>query len=191
MNDHDADLEGWPLTPRTLAVLMAAVEEVWKALDSDIAAMGPGLAVEPDESVAVQSFPRVTWNQPIEWWIELWKAAQRVLDGLTSDGWYTPRTPAEEAVVHVACSRRWVDAALGLCESLPATLESLPDLGELDYDWDEVLPALAGDADIELLWDPLLDGIGDPDNPVNQEQGMGDYRPTSWHRVFPGRLSAS
>jgi hypothetical protein len=53
-----------------------------------------------------------------------------------------------------------------------------------DYDWDHVPVALAGDEDIALLWRPAADGIGVPDNRINREQGMGDYRAAAWHQPF-------
>jgi hypothetical protein len=53
-----------------------------------------------------------------------------------------------------------------------------------DYDWSEVPGALAGDTDIELLWSPELDGIGDPNDHTNADLGMGDYRAESWHHRF-------
>jgi len=47
-----------------------------------------------------------------------------------------------------------------------------------------VLPALTGDTDIEILWDPGLDGLDNPQDPTNQFLGMGDYRPHRWHVTF-------
>lgn len=70
-------------------------------------------------------------------------------------------------------------------------LTSLPDGGDLDYDWEEILPALTGDADVEALWSASWDGIEDPGDDTNQYLGMGDYRPVSWHRLFDREIPGS
>jgi hypothetical protein len=62
-------------------------------------------------------------------------------------------------------------------ESLPRGSGEYP-----DFDWEEVLPALAGDADVGLLWEMGMDGLGDPDDEINRQLGIGDYRAASWHR---------
>jgi hypothetical protein len=55
---------------------------------------------------------------------------------------------------------------------------------EPDYEWHEVLGALAGDIDIEMLWTPEMERIDNPDDQTNLYMGMGDYRPQSWHHRF-------
>jgi hypothetical protein len=42
---------------------------------------------------------------PIGLRMEMCKAVGRVRSGLIDDGWYTPRTPAEEATVYVGARR--------------------------------------------------------------------------------------
>ncbi len=73
-------------------------------------------------------------------------------------------------------------------DALRERLEQLPHFGTHDFVWEEVLPSLTGDADVELLRSEQMDGIENPDNDVNQVQGIGDYRSQSWHRIFAGRL---
>jgi len=114
----------------------------------------------------------------------------------TGERW-NPRSPAEEAVVHVAIAYGYTDVAMDMIEDVPAlaaTLAGLPEGStepdsefngpESDYEFDEVLGALVGDTDIEALWSPALDGVEDPDDPANAFLGMGDYRPQRWHVIF-------
>jgi hypothetical protein len=108
-----------------------------------------------------------------------------------------PTHPAEEAVVHVAVTCGYTDVAfdlIGVDDDLRAALDALPvgstqpeapgQVPEADYTFDEVLPALTGDADIETLWDPGLDGLDDPQDPTNRFLGIGDYRPHRRHVTF-------
>jgi hypothetical protein len=77
-----------------------------------------------------------------------------------------PRTPAEEAIVNVAVAFGWTDAAFdtinaeeNLRTALAALAEGSRDSREEggeaagDYDFEEVLPALDSDTDVELLGD--------------------------------------
>lgn len=102
--------DSWPLTPRTILVFVAALDQLIAALDMDQATMRTG-RFEPVESFAVEDFPRTTWGQPREWWVEVMKSADRVREGIHDLGWHQPRTVAEEAVVYVAATGGWVDVA--------------------------------------------------------------------------------
>lgn len=85
-----------------------------------------------------------------------------------------------------------------LYESLPSAEElPLPDDFDIpeeeragvaetlkDFDWPDILPDLTGDADIELAFNPAVDGITDPANPINQYLAVGDYRLAAWNNPF-------
>ena len=53
-----------------------------------------------------------------------------------------------------------------------------------DFDWDAMPDALFQDTDILHLFEPDLDGIDDPDEALNIEMAMGDYRPSAWFENF-------
>ena len=67
--------------------------------------------------------------------------------------------------------------------------EHLPEDPEWDGDYREILPALTGDADVEMLWALELDGLEHPEDPTNLALRMGDYRPQAWHRPFGRAIS--
>jgi hypothetical protein len=187
LDDDDDELpENWPLTPVTVAFLVSALDALIGALDTDLETLVDEVNVEPEQSLAIGDFPPMTWCQPQDWWKEIANAADRVRVGLSTDGWYTPLTPAEEAVIYVAIAS-WVDVAHEVDDKLYERIADLPDLEGYDCDWPEVFPALTGDADIALLWSESLDGIGHPNDETNRMLGIGDYRPHAWHRIFPGR----
>jgi hypothetical protein len=187
MFDDDDELpENWPLTPVTVAFLVSALDALIGALEQDLEALADEGKVEPEQSFAIGDFPPMTWCQTQDWWKEIANAADRVRVGLATDGWYTPLTPAEEAVIYVAIAS-WVDVAHEVDDKLYERIADLPDLEGYDCDWPEVIPALTGDADIALLWSESLDGIGHPNDKTNRMLGIGDYRPHAWHRIFPGR----
>lgn len=185
---HDNDQDNWPLTPRTLIVLISALDELIEGLRLDIAELECVPRTDVGSLSTFADFPRATWGQSSEWWIEVTKSAQRVRDRLQADGWHTPRTPSEEAVVYVACNKGWIDIAKELHPALEEQIASLPDCGAMDYEWSEVLSALAGDEDVASMWMPIRDGIEDPADEANRELLIGDYRPKSWHRIFPSMI---
>jgi hypothetical protein len=187
MYDADEGPDNWPLTPRTVAVLVSAVGSLINDLDMDLMAMADGPIVHPEQTLAIGIFPRITWAQPQEWWREVIDAADRVRAGLATDGWYTPRTPAEEAVIYIAVAVGSLNIAHEEDDKLYETIAELADFEDFDFDWSEVIPALTGDVDIAVLWSESFDGIEDPDNETNRMLGIGDYRPHAWHRIFPGR----
>ena len=66
---------------------------------------------------------------------------------------------------------------------LARIVKSLPEHPD-DADWDLADDALLQDHDLANLFRPALDGIEDPDNEINKEMGIGDYRPAAWFRWF-------
>lgn len=53
-----------------------------------------------------------------------------------------------------------------------------------DLNWELAYDVLFQDTDILGLFDPNLDGIEDPENELNQQLSIGDYRPQSWFKTF-------
>jgi len=160
--------------------------------------------VAENPSSALHDFPLVVRKQPLEWWEQVIHAADRMAEAMRSGRRLEPRTPAEEAVVLVCIQSGWIGIVYDEMSddgSLEAEFEEVPELAAedaalrpghgRDYPWDEVLPAITGDGDIELLWSPEHDGFEDPDETSNRYLGVGDYRPRSWHRFFDRNVNDS
>jgi hypothetical protein len=128
------------------------------------------------------------------------KSCSRLVDAARTGRSWNPQTPAEEALIYIACRDGWVTSARGDIDEIGSLREQFNKLPEgtewdtsdqtpaddvddgPDYDWHEVPAALAGD--IEMLWMPELDGIDNPDDQKNADMGIGDYRRQSWHHRF-------
>ncbi len=190
----------WPLTARTRYVLWVALDILAAQLAEDVAEVREAGSVDKLEFPRqIDAFPWITHRQPPEWWDQVVKAAERMAEAMRTGERWNPRTPAEEAVLHVAAT--WEkDVVIDIIRNDPASLfarefselpeageQSDPDTGETWHEHDlafgEVLPALAGDTDIEMLWDRSFDGIEDPDGEF-APPGMADLRPQSWQRYF-------
>lgn len=179
--------ESWPLTPRTRFVL-------WQALSSGetgLYLLLDDFNGEPDEESFKADFPRMTWRQPKEWWREMVKSCERLREAARTGRDLVPRTPAEEALIFLATNEEWRGGGEDQIKDddwAKEQYEALPDLGEYDFTWDEILGSLTGDVDVEMCWDMSMDGIEDPENQWNKDAGMGDYRPSAWHKLFDRAL---
>lgn len=185
-DDADEDSRG-PLTPRNRFMLYTSLLNVGFDLDS--------LNHDWDDwdSLVRDAMPPLVRNQPREWWQQMARSADRLCEaarlGRTAD--LVPRTPAEEALLSLAARPSFVDWARDTAIDFGtiAVFDLLPHVPDWDDDYNEILPFLTGDADIEMLWARDMDGIEDPANEVNARFGMGDYRPRSWHRLFDSALA--
>ncbi|WP_283569737.1 hypothetical protein [Rhodococcus qingshengii] len=139
------------------------------------------------ESTVKKDMPMMVQSQPCEWWREMFKSAERLCSAARLGRWneLVPRTPAEEALISLATRTEYVEAARDSIDmmGLAGQDESLP-ASEEDEIWDEILGALTGDVDIEIVWSAESFHRTDPDDDVNRYLGMGDYRPEAWHRLF-------
>ena len=185
----------WPLTPRTRYVMWVALNIIAGELREDIADLKEAGTIDKmDLARQMDLFPAFTYNQPPEWWEQVARAADRMGEAMRTHRDLEPRTPAEEAVVYVAATGE-KDVILEIARDdqtslFARELAQLPEGSDdeggrgVDYDFDEILDAISGDSDIEMIWDAAMDGLGDPDDEVNREHGIGDYRPQAWHRWF-------
>lgn len=195
------DWNPWPLTARTRFVLWNSLTHLLAMLETGLA-LWEEAAAAPNDDDFMQDYPKITWSQSRAWWVSLAKACERLVDAMRTGEYWNPRTPAEEALIYVACQEGWIDAAremIDMTSSLRRQFAALPEGAEpdfddldadddidggLDFEWGEVPGALAGDEDIALLWVDSMDGIEDPDDPANTVAGIGDYRVSSWHERF-------
>jgi len=183
----------WPLTERTRYVMWFVLSVICDELASDLAQAAAGQVAMSDAeewATVVDRFPRVTWSQPPQWWGRTLAALERVQDAMRTGEDVTPRSPAEEAGVYVATLiaddyREGGDlheVVRDELAELPASSADAP-----DYEFEEVLPSITGDADIEMIFlsGGPTDGVEDPESEENQFLGMGDYRLGAWHEPFP------
>lgn len=183
------DWNPWPLTPRTRYVLWRSLGLVSEHLGSAVAcweaegALDFAEACEDAGQMVIGHFPPNTRSQPLNWWKLMVTAAERMTEAMRTGEKWNPRTPAEEAVLLVGVmeSEDMVDVVLDIDSKAFTALPAEP--GE-DYDFREALASLCTDTDIEAVFDQSMDGIGDPDNEVNQAVGMGDYTLAMWHAPF-------
>ncbi|WP_131830909.1 hypothetical protein [Mycobacteroides abscessus] len=195
------DWNPWPMTHRTRFVLWQSLIGIEVMLDTGLEGWAEN-ETRPEDDEFMDDFPELVRSQPRSWWLELLQACSRLVDAMRTGESWNPRTPAEEALIYLACRTGWTQFARDIINergvlrtqfaALPEGAEWDPDEdlpgeepGDLpDYDWAEVPGALAGDEDIEFLWSADMRGIEDPENPTNIYLSMGDYRPQSWHRRF-------
>lgn len=190
----------WPITPKTRFVLWQAMAILSSTLELELDGWD-GNEVAPNTLHLIGEFPRSVRSQPRDWWVQVLRSSERLVEALRTGQSWNPRTPAEEALIYLCCTEGSVDAARDAIDgrgTLRRQFRSLvlgPELDDNgtsdgendagpDFDWNEVPGALAGDEDVALLWRPDLDGIDDPCGDTNMSLGMGDYRPESWHVRF-------
>lgn len=182
VNSDDPEFEeAGVLTVRTRFLLWNALSDMSVDLDSLTSDWSEW------ESSVKEDMPLMVQSQPREWWREMYRSAQRLCTAARLGRWdeLVPRTPAEEALISLATRVEYVEAARERINltGLAGQYESLP-ASEEDEIWDEVLGALTGDVDIEIVWSAESFARTDPDDEVNRYLGMGDYRPEAWHRLF-------
>ena len=95
--------ERWPMLPRTTYIVLLAVELIAEQLRTDIEALGGqaltrGMLTTGEPHIHhMDAFPPQTWAQPVPWWQEMAKAAERIAGELRADMWGPEtalRTPA-------------------------------------------------------------------------------------------------
>lgn len=166
------------LTPRTRMVLWMSLQNIFVDLDGKLSDW------EGMESMVIEDMPSLVQNQPREWWAQLRGSANRLCEaaraGHVAD--LEPRTVAEEALIALAMRSDYVDWATDMIESrgLRGIYRSLSHSPEDGY-YDEVLPHLTGDTDVEALW--VLDSPG-PERAFGEMLVESGYAADHWHRLF-------
>jgi len=171
-----------PITPRTRFVVWRSLRVVHHFLETD-------LDEWPDlhGALLLNHFPRFTLSQSEAWWIHTLRSISRMADRMRTGEEWNPRTPAEEAGLYIATWRYFLEAArdeIEEREDLSQQFIQLPDFGGLDFDFDEVLAALAGDTDMATIFDPAADGFESLQERSTEELGLRDYRVSKWHTLF-------
>lgn len=172
---------GFQFTPRTAAVLWAALQILADAAYNDVEAHGDDPVADERAWQIFGEYPRITYRQDAVWR----RQAARSFDDLAADleagHRPLPRCPAEEMALHLA---------LDEAPDLPGDEDPIAQLVDrlprhpADFAWDMCGDRFVQDTDILRLFDDALDGMEDPDDPINRELGIGDYRPSAWFRTF-------
>lgn len=173
---------GFQLSPRSAAALWTTAQILADQAYDDVEEHGDAPVLDEGDWAVFGRYPRISRAQDAVWR----RRAARSFDDLAADledgEWPRPTCPAEEMALHLML--RDVAAAVeddltGLAEHL-SELPSHPD----DLNWDLAAEVLFQDTDILTLFDPKLDGIEDPDNELNLQMRIGDYRPQAWFETF-------
>lgn len=183
--EEDCEICGsWQLTPRTAEMLYTALENLSDQAYDDVDEHGddPVSGKNADDWYVLDRLPRITWGMNTDWRRQIAHACEDLARDLVAGDWPTPRSTAEEMVLHLAI------------EDAPVYLEMSEEDGDArhhalsehrnDYDWDMCSELFFEDHDVLMLYDASLDGFEDPGNDLNQEYGMGDLRPAAWFRFF-------
>ncbi len=126
-------------------------------------------------------YPRVTWHQDAIWRRQAARSYDDLAAGIAAGELPEPTCPAEEMALHLMMR----DAAAAVADDWAWIIDEadVPPHPR-DYDWDDVRDGLLQDTDILVLFNPDLDGIEDPEDEVNRNNGIGDYRPRAWFDTF-------
>lgn len=180
-DDTDEDNYFWPMTNRNRYAVWYALGSIGDALNH--------LIEDPDDpslNYIRNDMPRITRSQPMPWWRQFQQEVYVLADAIAKGFYMAPRNIAQEAALKMASQDGYIDRTV-LEHDDPefiALPEHADDFTHDDYILGEILPALTGDTDVEMLWNQSLDGISDPDDEVNQKIGMGDYGPKQWFVPF-------
>lgn len=173
---------GFQFTPRTAASLwMAGQLEADEAYE-DVVQHGDEPVDADGEWLVFDEYPRITWRQDAVWRRQAARAFDDLVGDIAAGEWPRPGCPGEEMALHLM--RRFAEAAVDDgWAGLDGPLRHLPTHPD-DFDWELVTDALFRDADILWIFDPEHDGAEDPENEVNRDHAIGDYRPPAWFTAF-------
>lgn len=176
--DVDAHLSG-PLGPRMALHLWCAARAIVERAN-----------VEPSSVVAGLPVTARPFAQNPAWVACLADAYRMVRDRLAVGAFPIARCTGQEFALHIVISYAAMADAQGVGpvpEDYGLQLIPEPD----DDDFAEAHGVLFDDADILMLFDPVLDGIEDPDSEANQRLGLGPYlHPSHWFEPFRGYVDA-
>ncbi|WP_233414885.1 hypothetical protein [Streptomyces sp. N35] len=186
----DDEEDAWPddedegvLTPRTIAVLGLAGEELSTLAWQEVTALGDEPLTRGAGGVFGQ-LPAITLRRDRQWR----RRMARAFDDLTNDlrdahqNGLEPRCTAEEMALHLMIHRarsittNRPNAVRDLVAALPAS--------HADYDWEGCSDDLFEDHDVLMLFDARLDGLEDKGSDIHQALGMVNLAADEWFEPF-------
>jgi len=174
---------GFQLTPRTAAVLWSMAQILADQAYDDIEEHGSDVIRSRNDWSLFVRYPRITWAQDASWRRQAARSYDDLATDLAAGNWPLPACPAEEMALHLILDDAPAavdDGWTGIDETTIASLPGHPD----DFNWEEIPDTFFQDLDILHLMDPELDGIDDPDDELNTQMRIGDYRPVAWFNNF-------
>jgi hypothetical protein len=173
---------GPQLTPRTAASLWLAGRLEADEAYEDVVQRGDEPVDTDGGWLVFDEYPHVTWRQDAVWRRQAARAFDDLAGDLATGQWPHPRCPGEEMALHLMF--RYAEAAVeGGLAGFDEALEQLPTHPD-DFAWETATGVLFRDVDIRWIFDPEHDGAENPENTVNRELAIGDYRPHAWFAAF-------
>ncbi|MGH9158321.1 MAG: hypothetical protein ACRD1K_21350 [Acidimicrobiales bacterium] len=90
----------------------------------------------------------------------------------------------EEMALHLVIDLAEAHLADGVLDSDLPGVAALPDHGPKDADFDSMRTNLFKDNDVLMLYDPLMDGIEDPEDEIGQLERVINLHPRDWFTPF-------
>ncbi|MEV8415569.1 hypothetical protein AB0P45_18395 [Streptomyces niveus] len=178
----EEDEEPWQMTARTSRILSCNLEILADMAHDELTELGDQPVSQNSFGIFFALLPASTWNQPRHWRRGVLRALDDLNEDITLGRSPHPRCAAEELALHFALQ----SASAMTCDEPDLVAEFTQGLPEQqgDYDWDVCSDLLFQDHDVLFLYDPMLQGLEHPDNPLNQRMGIGDLRPEGWFEEF-------
>ncbi|WP_190121506.1 hypothetical protein [Streptomyces inusitatus] len=179
--DED-DEEPWRMTARTSRILSCNLEILADTAHDELDELGD----QPISPNSIGRFfarlPASTWSQPRHWRRRVLRALDDLNEDIALGHSPEPRCAAEELALHFALE----SASAMTCDEPDLVAELTQGLPEQqgDYDWLTCSDLLFQDHDVLFLYDPMMQGLEHPDDPLNQRMGIGDLRPERWFEEF-------
>jgi hypothetical protein len=173
---------GWQLTPRTAMILHLVGSLLADSAYDDVIEHGDNPVVDEHAWMVFSRYPRTTWQQDAIWRRQAARSFDDLVSDLEAGSLPAPTCPAEEMALHLMLD----DAPAALADDWPEFADDLDGLPAHpdDYDWEMALEMLLQDFDILNFFNAGLDGFEDPEAEINQQFGIGDYRPAAWFKTF-------
>ncbi|HEY7594974.1 MAG TPA: hypothetical protein VH969_17615 [Actinophytocola sp.] len=173
---------GFQLTPRTAACLWVTGQMSADQAYEDVVQRGDEPVGADSDWMLFDQYPRITWRQDAVWRRQAARAFDDLVEDIEAGEWPRPRCAGEEMALHLML--RYAEAAAGDdLFGLDGLLEHLPTHRD-DLAWELATETLFQDTEIRWIFDPEHDGAEDPENDVNRDLGIGDYRPPAWFTAF-------
>lgn len=182
----EEDEEPWRMTARTSRILSCNLEILADMAHDELDELGDQPISPNIFGIFFARLPASTWGQPRHWRRRVLRALDDLNEDIALGHSPEPRCAAEELALHFALE----SASAMTCDEpdLVAELaQGLPDQ-QGDYDWPVCSDLLFQDHDVLFLYNPMMQGLEHPDDPLNRHMGIGDLRPEGWFEEFENVL---
>ena len=178
----EEDEEPWKMTPRTSRILSCNLEILADMAHLELDELGDQPISPNGFGIFFALLPASTWGQSRSWRRRVLRALDDLNEDIALGHPPEPRCAAEEIALHFAlqsASAMTIDEP----ELVAEFTQGIPEQ-QGDYDWSICSDLLFQDHDVLFLYDPNLQGLEHPDNPLNRHMRIGDLRPEGWFEEF-------